>query len=518
MINMGSLLYVYDPENLNQMEEELKEFDFFSFTHLYYIYDSLDKLAKLESSDIENAIVDITNMTVDNYFTRTFSELYLEMLMEHFDNVHFCIQADQLEKFNNRYPYLFDDESIVRDFTSKENEDNLSESEIKICLPTDLYFYKNITAVKGLCKQGTLVPISKLIDEYGGINFRYNIDSIAKAIEANGIEYIDISSIIETIKIRGDLTLLFEVLLHRILRSAKIKYCTGKSLASEIINLFPFTFANQVSMDGANSEEETQDNSAEVIDIGQVNAIADKINDVLRGHSIFKKDFKSSLLKYQYLNKMGERKILSIFLCGDSGIGKTEFAKIVSRTMFPDEPLIKINFGNYSNDGVLNSLIGSPLGYIGSEEGGELINKINLSKSRIILIDEFERATPSVFNFFYELLEDGVFTDRHGNAHDLNGYIIILTSNMNKTQYQKHIPNSLKSRFDMQYFFVDLPLEEKAIYIRDTTIDLIDKLEVQFGKHVSIETIQPQLDKLVSFKNLRDIKRRIEDIVFDDFF
>ena len=104
---------------------------------------------------------------------------------------------------------------------------------------------------------------------------------------------------------------------------------------------------------------------------------------------------------------MNERKIFSIMLCGDSGIGKTEFAKITSEILFPNEPLIKINFGNYSTEGVLNSLIGSPLGYIGSEEGGELINKINTSGAKLILIDEFEKATPSVYNFFYELLEIG---------------------------------------------------------------------------------------------------------------
>ena len=78
-----------------------------------------------------------------------------------------------------------------------------------------------------------------------------------------------------------------------------------------------------------------------------------------------------------------------------------------------------------------------------------LINKIKNSNSKIILIDEFEKATPSVYNFFYELLEDGMFTDRHGVAHNLDGYIIIFTSNMTEKQYQKHIPDSLKSRFDM---------------------------------------------------------------------
>lgn len=158
------------------------------------------------------------------------------------------------------------------------------------------------------------------------------------------------------------------------------------------------------------------------------------------------------------------------------------------------------------------------MGYVGSEEGGELINKISISKSRVILIDEFERATPSVFNFFYELLEDGVFTDRHGVAHNLNGYIIVFTSNMTQTEYHKYIPNSLKSRFDMVYYFVDLPMEEKTLYIFNTANDLIEKLKIQFGTQVVIENIQIKLNELVRYNNLREIKRKVEDIVFNAFF
>ncbi len=123
-----------------------------------------------------------------------------------------------------------------------------------------------------------------------------------------------------------------------------------------------------------------------------------------------------------------------------------------------------------------------------------------------------------MYNFFYELLEDGIFTDRHGNPHNLNGYIIVFTSNMSQKQYQKHIPESLKSRFDMVYYFVDIPLDEKNKYIDAAAANLIDKLNTNYDVKISKDTLDGQLYQLLSLNNLRDIKRKIEDIVFAEFF
>ena len=135
----------------------------------------------------------------------------------------------------------------------------------------------------------------------------------------------------------------------------------------------------------------------------------------------------------------------------------------------------------------------------------------------IVLIDEFEKATPSVYNFFYELLEDGIFTDRHGVEHNLNGYIIVFTSNMTQSEYSKKIPDSLKSRFDMVYYFVDLPIEEKQQYIQVTALRLIEKLEKNFGKKVNIQDISLELSELSQYNNLRNIKKAVEDRVFNAF-
>ena len=252
-----------------------------------------------------------------------------------------------------------------------------------------------------------------------------------------------------------------------------------------------------------------------------VNEINDKVQkavDKLVGHSLFKADFVKKYENYKLLEKISVRKIFSVFLIGESGIGKTEFAKILSKSLYPNGELIKINFGNYSTEGVLNSLIGSPLGYIGSDEGGELIKKINSSKSKIILIDEFEKATPSVFNFFDELLEDGSFTDRHGIVHDLSGYMIIFTSNMTPEYFTQHIPNSLKSRFDLTSDFQIPSIEEKQLFIKVETNILVNKLTEYFKVSYKVtEELMEKILKLSSEDNLRHIKRLLQDIITKDF-
>jgi energy-coupling factor transporter ATP-binding protein EcfA2 len=515
---MRAILYVYDIEDLNLLQEKLSNSRFISIAYLIHISNTVEDLTEMDPVDINNSVIDITNIIKDGNYFRIFTERYLLILSDNFENVNFCIQSSYLNSFKEMFPYFFEEENINHDFHNTDDDHELSNKVFEIHTPLTLYAYKNLVTIKKLYKDGCSISLGNLIEESEGIVFKYNLKNIGRTIVEKEIEYIDISSVIKTLKLRTDLTFQFEILLHKISSIKDVKYSVESSLVSDAIELLPLIFAEEFYIDDCGDENEVDNEQSNIIDIGKINLIADQIIERLKGHAVFKNDFKHNLLKFSFLNNMDERKILSILLCGDSGIGKTEFAKILSSIVFPDEPLIKINFGNYSTEGVLNSLIGSPLGYIGSEEGGELINKINSSKSKVILIDEFERATPSVFNFFYELLEDGKFTDRHGFEHNLNGYVIVFTSNMTQKQYEKHVPNSLKSRFDMIYYFIDIPEEDKTTYIQNTASSLIEKLEEEFDVLVEFESIKLQLNELVKYKNLRDIKRRIEDIVFSEFF
>ncbi|HEM5030380.1 TPA: ATP-dependent Clp protease ATP-binding subunit [Streptococcus suis] len=288
-----------------------------------------------------------------------------------------------------------------------------------------------------------------------------------------------------------------------------------------IMKELPLLFEDEeINEEFASSEVQNFNPDDDTEDDGDIE-FGDRIQEVvsnLIGHDVFKQDFVQKYANFILLERIGVRKIFSVFLIGESGIGKTEFAKILSKSLYPDEELIKINFGNYSTEGVLNSLIGSPLGYAGSDEGGELIRKINSSKSKVILIDEFEKATPAVFNFFYELLEDGKFTDRHGIAHNLNGYTIVFTSNMTSENYVQYIPAPLRSRFDLLSDFQIPNIDEKRLFIQEQTNSLVDKLNSI--KESTYEIGDELMEEIMSFSeenNLRHIKRLVQDAIAEDF-
>lgn len=500
------------------MQEQLSGFQFVSISYIFNLYDSPDDIFKYRPSSVNNTIIDITNLIRDNHSNLIIIETYLKKVTEDFLNVHLSIQYDYLMNFKEKFPYFFCEDSMNFDFNIPSTEISEGIIELRKLEPSlkFLYTYSSQEEIIEFLGDNSIISLAHLIQESDGLTYRYNIEDINRIIKERKISHIDVSSLVKSLKSRNDLIFQFETLIYKISSVHDIKYSIEYDLINEVLEIFPLLFKRENKISCSINEKEIKQEKKEV-NIEQVKLWGDKIDDSLKGHIIFKKDFSHNLLKFSYLNKMKVRKVLSIFLCGESGIGKTEFSKIVSNVIYPDETLIKINFGNYSTEGVLNSLIGSPLGYIGSEEGGELINKIGSSKSKVILIDEFERATPSVYNFFYELLEDGKFTDRHGKEHDLDGYIIVLTSNMTESQFQKHIPDSLKSRFDMVYKFENIDVNEKLDFINKTAKQLIANIKKEFGYELEYEKISKELKELKIYNNLREIKRKVEDIVFSEY-
>lgn len=235
-----------------------------------------------------------------------------------------------------------------------------------------------------------------------------------------------------------------------------------------------------------------------------------KLETDLIGQRPFKQAFRLSSNSFRLFNPLGEHPILSLLLLGSSGIGKTEVAKILCNAIAPKEPLPKINLGNYSSKDSLNSLIGSPRGYMGSEEG-ELVKKLAASNAGILLVDEFEKAEPAVWNFFLDLLETGSFTDSLGEPHDLNGYVAVFTTNCPFEKVGETFPAELLSRFSVKAHFSQLTSEEKALFVSRYVRDFSTRYETLTNKDYPvlpdniIERSLAEID-LDSISNIRILK------------
>ena len=126
-----------------------------------------------------------------------------------------------------------------------------------------------------------------------------------------------------------------------------------------------------------------------------------------------------------------KRPIGSFLFLGPTGVGKTELSKALAEAMFGDEnAMIRIDMSEYMEKHAVSRMIGSPPGYVGYDEGGQLSEKVRRHPYSVVLFDEIEKAHPDVFNILLQILEDGVLTDGQGRHVDFKNTIIIMTSNI----------------------------------------------------------------------------------------
>jgi len=120
----------------------------------------------------------------------------------------------------------------------------------------------------------------------------------------------------------------------------------------------------------------------------------------------------------------------NILMIGPTGVGKTELCKALADTLFGDEDaLIRIDMSEYMELHSVSKLIGSPPGYVGYEEGGQLTERVRRKPYSVLLFDEVEKAHPDVFNIMLQLLDDGRLTDSQGRTVNFRNTVIVLTSN-----------------------------------------------------------------------------------------
>ncbi len=132
------------------------------------------------------------------------------------------------------------------------------------------------------------------------------------------------------------------------------------------------------------------------------------------------------------------RPIASFIFLGPTGVGKTELAKTLAKSLFDTEDaLVRIDMSEYMEKFAVSRLVGAPPGYVGYEEGGQLTEKIRKKPYSVILLDEIEKAHPDVFNLLLQILDDGLLTDSYGRHVNFKNTIIIMTSNAGTRDVKK---------------------------------------------------------------------------------
>ncbi len=147
----------------------------------------------------------------------------------------------------------------------------------------------------------------------------------------------------------------------------------------------------------------------------------------------------------------------SFIFLGPSGVGKTELARTLAEHLFGDESaLIQLDMSEYMEKHTVSRLVGSPPGYIGYEEGGQLTEAIRRRPYSVVLLDEIEKAHPDVFNILLQILEDGRLTDAHGRAVDFKNSVVIMTSNLGARFIQKTTPLGFTKRAEASISYQDM--------------------------------------------------------------
>lgn len=183
----------------------------------------------------------------------------------------------------------------------------------------------------------------------------------------------------------------------------------------------------------------------------------------------------------------------SFFFLGPTGVGKTEVAKALAEALFDDEnKIIRIDMSEYMEAHSVSRLIGSPPGYVGYDDGGQLTEAVRRSPYSLILFDEIEKAHPEVFNILLQVLDDGRLTDNQGRTVDFKNTIIILTSNIGSQLLlstdkekenqvldlvKKHFKPEFINRLDEIIIFNPLSFKVQVLIVEKMLIDLDKRLK-----------------------------------------
>ncbi len=229
-----------------------------------------------------------------------------------------------------------------------------------------------------------------------------------------------------------------------------------------------------------------------------------------------------------------KRPVGSFIFLGPTGVGKTELCKALAQAMFGDEnAMLRLDMSEYMEKHTVSKLIGSPPGYVGFEEGGQLTEKVRRKPYSVVLFDEIEKAHPDVFNMLLQILEDGRLTDSQGRTVDFKNTVIIMTSNVGArliTEKQKLLgfsaednQNESNSRDTKQLVMGELKNVFRPEFLnRVDDIIVFSKLNQDEIKQIAskmLETLAQRLEKLNIKITFTDrAVTQIADKGFDDSY
>ncbi|MDX1511200.1 MAG: AAA family ATPase, partial [Nitriliruptorales bacterium] len=187
----------------------------------------------------------------------------------------------------------------------------------------------------------------------------------------------------------------------------------------------------------------------------------------------------------------------SFIFLGPSGVGKTELAKTLAEYLFGDEDhLIHLDMSEYMEKHTVSRLIGSPPGYVGYDEGGQLTEQVRRKPFSVVLFDEVEKAHPDVFNTLLQILEDGRLTDAQGRSVDFKNTILIMTSNLGTKNLTAPAVGFVSEH------------DEESIYER-----MKRQVDEELKKHFRPEFLN-RIDEVIVFHPLtKDEVKRIVDLM-----